>query len=318
MRMMIRMWIPGSILVLLIGLWYLSSARGQEDQRFFPETGHSIRGEFLARFEGTPDALRLYGYPITEAIIDPQYGNLVQYFEKARFELETDPANASPVALTPLGIYLYQQGRPHEGQANLATCRRFQEREGNFQVCQAFLDFFEAHGGEAQFGHPISEQEIQGGRIVQYFEKALFEWHPELPAGQRVQLGDLGRRFFKQQALDQEYLRANQTLPREILKLGVRAFPEQAITGLQGNQALGVMVLDQAKEPVSGAEISLQIRSPSGETIEYPLTAITDQHGMARLEVPFEDRVPGLFTMLVQARVGDLTGETTTSFWAWY
>src|SRR5437763_5394048 len=52
-------------------------------------------------------------------------------------------------------------------------------------VTGTFLDYWNAHGGLAQFGYPISdelqERSDSNGQTysVQYFERALFEHHPE-------------------------------------------------------------------------------------------------------------------------------------------
>ena len=61
-----------------------------------------------------------------------------------------------------------------------------------------FLNFYRATPGAAElFGLPLSEefpQQLANGGIylVQYFESARFEWHPELPVGAHVQLGAVG------------------------------------------------------------------------------------------------------------------------------
>lgn len=57
-----------------------------------------------------------------------------------------------------------------------------------------FLDFWRANGQVLLFGYPVSEEVVENGRIVQYFERARFEFHPEL-LGQpgQVQLGLVGR-----------------------------------------------------------------------------------------------------------------------------
>jgi len=55
-----------------------------------------------------------------------------------------------------------------------------------------FLDFWLAHGDTLLFGYPLSEELDEGGLTVQYFERAVFEWHPEAPAEWRVQLRRLG------------------------------------------------------------------------------------------------------------------------------
>jgi len=47
------------------------------------------------------------------------------------------------------------------------------------------------------YGYPITEQfTSRDGRLVQYFQRARFEFHPELPAGQRVSLTPLGRALY--------------------------------------------------------------------------------------------------------------------------
>ena len=62
-----------------------------------------------------------------------------------------------------------------------------------------FLGYWQAHGGLAQFGYPISPEVVEvsptNGRmyITQWFERNRFEYHPENPAPQyRVLLGLLG------------------------------------------------------------------------------------------------------------------------------
>lgn len=60
-----------------------------------------------------------------------------------------------------------------------------------------FLDFWRANGQVPIFGYPVTEEIVEQGRIVQYFERARFEYHPAL-LGQpgQVQLGLLGRELF--------------------------------------------------------------------------------------------------------------------------
>ena len=61
----------------------------------------------------------------------------------------------------------------------------------------AFRDYWNAHGGLAQFGYPITEQFAEGSGItsyiVQYFERNRFELHPENQPPYNVLLGLLGR-----------------------------------------------------------------------------------------------------------------------------
>ena len=57
-----------------------------------------------------------------------------------------------------------------------------------------FLSFWRENGGALIFGYPIAEESVEDGRIVQYFERARFEYHPEyLGTAEQVQLALLGR-----------------------------------------------------------------------------------------------------------------------------
>ena len=57
-----------------------------------------------------------------------------------------------------------------------------------------FLNFWRENGGVLIFGYPLSEEVVEDGRIVQYFERARFEYHPEhAGTADQVQLSLLGR-----------------------------------------------------------------------------------------------------------------------------
>src|SRR5438477_5821395 len=65
-------------------------------------------------------------------------------------------------------------------------------------VSAGFLDYWNGHGGLAQQGYPISNEMSEVSSIdgktytVQYFERAAFEYHPELAAPNNVLLSLLG------------------------------------------------------------------------------------------------------------------------------
>ncbi len=61
-----------------------------------------------------------------------------------------------------------------------------------------FLTYWRENGGVLVFGYPISEEIVEDGRVVQYFERARFEYHPESPSS--VQLSLLGSQLFGKQA----------------------------------------------------------------------------------------------------------------------
>lgn len=57
-----------------------------------------------------------------------------------------------------------------------------------------FLDYWRANGQVLTFGYPITEEIVENDKIVQYFERARFEYHPELAGTPwQVQLGLIER-----------------------------------------------------------------------------------------------------------------------------
>ncbi|MBI4492154.1 MAG: hypothetical protein HY690_05115 [Chloroflexi bacterium] len=60
-----------------------------------------------------------------------------------------------------------------------------------------WLRFLKAHGDTANLGYPrtpVIADPVAGGQVVQYFQRAVLEWHPEAPPAYRLQrrlLGDL-------------------------------------------------------------------------------------------------------------------------------
>ena len=159
----------------------------QPGVRYFPETGHTVKGLFLSYFD-TRGSLTMFGYPITEEY-DVGGGVIIQYFQRAR--MERHPADPHRVRLGNLGReWLTRQPQwPYTPQPTERS-RHFPET--GQAVKGVFLDFFENHGGVTIFGYPISGEFEQGGFTVQYFQRARFEWHPGNPVGQQVQLGLLG------------------------------------------------------------------------------------------------------------------------------
>jgi hypothetical protein len=162
--------------------------------RFFPETGFWVRDNFLRFWDGF-GGLPTFGYPITDAF--EEHGMTVQYFERARFELQPGawPAHFD-VLLGLLGVELtagrHDEApfRPVAGASN-ANCTYFPET-GHY-LCFGFRDWWQRHGGLTLFGYPISEEFTEGGRTVQCFERARFEWHPEHAPPWNVLLAHYGR-----------------------------------------------------------------------------------------------------------------------------
>jgi hypothetical protein len=310
-------WIILITLLMLAGSVGLQPTAAQTGRElYFPETGHKVTGEFLDAYLAVENPLLLYGYPITEAFMDPVMGKMVQYFQRTRFELHPEMPPELRVKRTPLGAYIYEPGNllptPSE---NSNACKYFPE--SGYPVCYAFLDFFEANGSVAQFGYPISNFESHEDRIVQYFQLARMEWHPEFPVGQRVTLTDLGRNYFDLMGEKLERLSpVNNVLPT-ILDLKVNAFTRQAVTSLQGEQTISVIVQDQNRLPVQNAQMTMTVKMPSGQVLEYPLPA-TDERGLSQFTFDFSARTLGMVQISVQVNYEGLLEVARTAFRVWW
>ncbi len=311
-------WLVLGLGLCLLGLWQPAQAQ-QGESRYFPETGHSVTGEFLQFYESIPDALLVFGYPITEAFVT-QFppGLLVQYFQRARFELHPELPPGQRVTLTAVGSFLYTPGQASIAIHSPGACRTF---PNGLAVCYDFLSFYEAHGGARLFGYPISSFEILAdGRIVQYFERARFEWHPELPGGAKVILTDAGRLYFDR--IGEDPARLNATVSDAIisarpLTLQPRAFVQKAVVAPTDTQTIYVIVRTQTARPIEGANVYVRVYLADGERQFY---LKTNAQGIARLEnLAFQSQPSGLLvTVQVLTEYAGLTGETRTSFRIWH
>jgi hypothetical protein len=310
-----RSWL--SLLIVLLTLGARTALAQSERTIYFPQTGHRLGGEFLTAYESVREPGKLYGYPITEAFTDPVSGNLVQYFEKARFVLDPDAPAQLRVRLTPLGELLYEPGTELPHSASFPACRSFPET--GFEVCYSFLDFFNAHGGAAQFGYPISNFEIHDGLIVQYFQRSRFEWHPESPTGQRVSVGNLGTEYFEFSGEDPLLLLPDSRdhLPQAVFDLRVKASTGLAVIPLRGMQTLFVTVQDQNLRPISGVRVRYSLRLPSGEERIFSMSP-TDDHGISKAEFRIDASSTGIAEIRVTAQYDSFLEETLTSFRIWW
>ncbi|NWF81898.1 MAG: hypothetical protein HXY37_17925 [Chloroflexi bacterium] len=189
--------ILGATLVLALLLGGLPTTRAQSDVRFFAETQHTLRGAFRVFWEAN-GGLPTFGYPITEEFTAPN-GRLVQWFERARFELAVG-GNQPVVELGNLGVEA-TQGRifPKSPPIQDSAERRYIAQTQHI-IQYGFKEIWESRGAERIFGYPISneiQEVLEDGQwhTVQWFEKARFEYWPAFPPGQRVVISNLGRRL---------------------------------------------------------------------------------------------------------------------------
>jgi len=158
-----------------------------------------VAAPFLAYWR-THGGLAILGYPlsreVTEQLADGKTYT-VQYFERVRMEYHPENAAPDDVLLGQLGRALHPADPP---AAPLPGARFFPATGHNLRT--GFRDYWEANGGLAQFGYPLTEEFTErladgNAYTVQYFERARFEWHPEnADPADRVLLGQLGRQSY--------------------------------------------------------------------------------------------------------------------------
>ena len=302
-------------LLLLLPLTVWGPAQAQpSDVLFFPETGHNVKGDFLRYYNSVRDPNLVFGYPITEQITSKD-GKTVQYFQRARFELRTDLAEG--VQLTSVGQAAYTTGSQQLDVNSSQGCELFPT---GFRVCFAFLDFYNLNNGAAQFGNPISPFEYHENLIVQYFEKARFEWRADRPEGQRVVLTDLGRYYFDQLGEDSATLKPISPLDatiNPILSISARAFVMKPVALASGQQTVYIVVQSQTRQAVSRANGKATIRFTDGRTQDYYFS--TNSSGLGSITFDFTDQKQGeLIPIEILVTYERLSTTTTASFRIWF
>jgi hypothetical protein len=197
-----RRYLTGLVLAIVaLGTLLAAAPAGAAQRtRCFTETGFCMSGVILDYWERN-GGLAVFGYPITDlhrATVEGWTGP-VQWFERDRLE----DHGSTGVLAGRLGARLLEvQGRPWQPGPTMPynpDCRFFTET--GYNMCGTFRRYWEANGGLARFGFPITDpmQETIEGRTltVQYFERRRMEYHPE-NAGTKyeVLLGLLGRDLY--------------------------------------------------------------------------------------------------------------------------
>jgi hypothetical protein len=313
-----------ALLFVAVAISLETSFAQKEAVKYFPETGHWVRDDFLTEYASVSNPLLLYGFPIasefqTQTV--PNHPNLrVQYFQRSRFEYHPENPEELRVILTNLGELIYELDQPATPVAvptNFPTCRYFPDTDHH--VCYAFLDFFDAYGGIAQFGYPISEIEIHDGRLVQYFQRARFEWHPELPSGERVKLTDLGDLYFDlyENAEYRNPEEIDSNAPSTVLDLKVYAFIENAVVRPGLMQDIFVIVRDQRYRAIANAQVVFTVTLADGSEDRY-IMPLTDAHGITSLEFPTRSHVWGVAEISITVTYDQFQKQTRTSYRIWW
>jgi hypothetical protein len=292
-----------------------------QNEEYFPETGHFVRGEFLDFYRKSADPLLLFGYPLTEPIDHPiRQGVKIQFFQRARLELDTNN-RAAGVQLYAIGEWLYdntQRGNKANFATSAGACRQFPKNDK--LVCYAFLQFYDAHNGAFYFGEPISDVELQDNRLVQYFERARMEWRPESEPGKRVALTDLGRLNFDILIGDPVLINPVFIGQSFLSQIQVHAFVDRPLLASGERQTIFVIVRDQFASPVQGALVMVSVISPDGRVDNYRPDSVTNEDGLVKIEFPVENLKPNQVVKVVARSnvVNGPEGQAETMFRIWW
>jgi hypothetical protein len=204
-RLLNRTLLALSYLLLAFTTLPLAPSKAQTpDCRRFDTTGHEVCGAFL-RYWDTHGGLAQQGYPISAEMQERSDTDgktyTVQYFERAVFELHPEHQPPYDVLLQLLGVFeynrLYNASPPPNQRASTANPLTFPETGKT--IGGRFREYWEANGGLAQQGFPITDEFRQISQTdgktytVQYFERAVFELHAENQPSNDVLLSLLGK-----------------------------------------------------------------------------------------------------------------------------
>jgi len=182
------------------------SARAQNCQDFpdrtFPSTVYHVCDPFL-KYWNQHGGVTQQGYPISAEIneISQNDGRVykMQYFERAVLEYHPEFAGtSSEVSLSLLGTFRYRQKYPNGAPGQHVISGSINYPQTGHSLGGVFKDYWDSHGGLAQQGFPISDEFLEQSDLdhkwytVQYFERAVFEWHEDKLYPDSVLLSQLG------------------------------------------------------------------------------------------------------------------------------
>jgi hypothetical protein len=286
----------------------------------FSETGKAVNGIFFDYWL-THGGLPQQGYPISNAFMEKSDLNgqtyAVQYFERAVFEHHPEYAPPNNILLSQLGTFQYKRkypnGAPNQRSNTSAGSRLFTET--GKRVGGKFLDYWNTHGGLAQQGLPLSEEftevsETDGKTyLVQYFERAVFEYHPEYAPPNDVLLSLLGNFFYKQR-----YTGGGGN-PTPLPVATPTTVASAQCSGIPANQNMTVTPSNCAKAGTDfvfeaagfnpGESVQAAVTAPDGRVYSASNPLIADQNGAIRAPnaVTLDTEptsLPGLYTMVME------------------
>jgi hypothetical protein len=324
------------LLAIMMVVMLISSVSATHSQppgetcEYFAETGHHICDEFLDFFK-TQGEIEIFGYPLTEAFYDSELKLHVQYFQRARMELHPQSSGSPRVLLGPLvdemGYHFPKAPLEQTSTLNGNVQRYFPETGRT--VSHAFLDYFRDRGGEEIFGYPVSELVIADGYVVQYFQRARMEWHPEAFPSPQILLTNVGELYIERFGVPGNYDKPRDPSGRiasaappedsrtQVTQLNVDASVRHVISGQEGSQTVFVYITDQRNHPIPGISVEMNVRHRSGAR-HYDFEP-TDENGFTSHHFEIFQATPGRKVVIdVRASYNDFIGTTQTFFLPWW
>ncbi len=307
---------------------------------FISDTGHNLQGAFLV-FYATHNGQFNFGEPLTEPFIEN--GLIVQYFERARFELHADNPEPYRVQLGLLGTQFGISDPP------VKTIAIPPPNDPNFLyfpdtglwIGLTVKQYFETHGGLDVLGYPLSLLRFENGNFVQYFQRARLEWDPADANPNHVRLSPVGKMIldrlyppnltYRNRAANDwcpVYTLAG--LPKGIVQptplpqgaptlvppntsLNLQVHVKFRQTGPTGPQYVDVQVSDQNGRPFAGASLFATVHFSSGDRV-YPLMP-SDAQGKSSFSFDIGNQPVGSTTIVeVTAFDGSLSATGRDSF----
>jgi len=272
-----------------------------------PRTGASPddRAELdIDRFVALHGGSSVFGEEINSLVFagDVAY----QYYRNACLMLK--PGSGEPVSLAPLGKLDAPQVAPVEAFTPSDDVLYFPET--GHSIILAFRDYYEQHGGRPVFGLPLTEFMEEGGLWFQWFENARFEWRPDLPNGQRVQLtrlGEINHQRFKGalpiEQVAEEPVDISTPLPQNII---LRIVPKNPVLPVGENQTVTLLTHDPAGRPLRDIVVTLYTTTSASQQLLVALP--TNTNGTMVVDL---GPVVGDCTEVVQLRAVTETANST-------
>ncbi|NIS81490.1 MAG: hypothetical protein GTO14_15095 [Anaerolineales bacterium] len=281
--------ILGIVVVTIVGVVTMVLG-GDPPDRYIPETGHTIDARFVSFYDDHGQD-GILGYPISVDFIDPKTGLLVQYFQNARLELVPEGENNWKVQFAPLGQMLYGWVDPGENTTIPldSGCKFFPDTR--YSVCYYFLEFFDDNGGVEVFGPPISNDYLENGVLVQYFQRFKFEYEYSAAPDEEFRIAALGQVHFEESGYNPFLLRPPVTAELPVYtvdELHLETSVTAPLVEPGAVQHVYVTVQDEDYTPIRGAATLMTVHFPTGT--RFLLLPLTNEYGGTTVELGIDNQ----------------------------